>query len=84
MEGVESKTVPVDSNNNGGACSTETMCSGGVLFLFSSLQFAILFPNVLTMTNAACSFITDAGNNLLLRATLRSQDKGIGEQTQAV
>lgn len=32
----ESTTVPVDSNNNGCACSTETMCLGGVIF-FNSL-----------------------------------------------
>lgn len=44
MEGAESITVPVDSNNNGRACSTEPVCTVRLIFNSLILSFFSLCP----------------------------------------
>lgn len=67
-ERAESWTVPVDSNNNGCACSTETMCSARG----DSLTVCKCFSsNELTLTDAPRSFITGAGKSTVIEGRIR-------------
>lgn len=63
---AESRTLPVDSNNNGRACSTETMCSAGWIS-YSLCCF------LLTLTDARRSVFTGAGNKVLLNISIQDE-----------